>query len=114
MDQFQYGQGQASRHPHESMLGAPAMNAPVDIAKMLQPRPVPAAMLDALKARFGERCSTAQAVRDQHGRDESPFEVPPPEAVVFAESTADVAACDRRSRARKRASSSGSSNGLIM
>ena len=68
------------------------MNAPVDIAKMLQPRPVPAAMLDALKARFGERCSTAQAVRDQHGRDESPFEVPPPEAVVFAESTADVAA----------------------
>ncbi len=67
------------------------MNAPVDIAKMLQPRPVPAAMLAALKARFGERCSTAQAVREQHGRDESPFEVPPPEAVVFAESTADVA-----------------------
>ena len=67
------------------------MNAPVDIAKMLQPRPVPAAMLDALKARFGERCSTAQAVREQHGRDESPFEVPPPEAVVFAESTTDVA-----------------------
>ena len=68
------------------------MNAPVDIARMLQPRPVPAAMLAALKARFGERCSTAQAVREQHGRDESPFEVPPPEAVVFAESTADVAA----------------------
>ena len=68
------------------------MNAPVDIARMLQPRPVPAEMLAALKAHFGERCSTAMAVREQHGRDESPFEVPPPEAVVFAESVEDVAA----------------------
>jgi D-lactate dehydrogenase (cytochrome) len=58
----------------------------------LQPRPVPAAMIDALKARFGSRCSTAMAVREQHGRDESPFDVPPPEAVVFAESTEEVAA----------------------
>ena len=49
-------------------------------------------MLDALKARFGERCSTALAVREQHGRDESPFDAPPPEAVVFCESTDDVAA----------------------
>ena len=68
------------------------MNAPVDIAHFLQPRPVPAAMLGALRARFGERCSTALVVREQHGRDESPFEVPPPEAVVFAESAEDVAA----------------------
>ena len=68
------------------------MNAPVDIARMLQPRPVPAEMIAALKARFGERCSTALAVCEQHGRDESPFEVPPPEAVVFAESAEDVAA----------------------
>ena len=68
------------------------MNAPVDIARMLQPRPVPAEMIAALKARFGERCSTAAAVCLQHGRDESPFEVPPPEAVVFAESADDVAA----------------------
>jgi D-lactate dehydrogenase (cytochrome) len=57
----------------------------------MEPRPVPAAMLDALKARFGAQCSTALAVREQHGRDESPFDVPPPEAVVFAESTQDVA-----------------------
>ncbi len=49
-------------------------------------------MLDALKARFGDRCSTACAVREQHGRDESPFDVPPPEAVIFCESTDDVAA----------------------
>jgi len=32
------------------------------------------------------------AVREQHGRDESSFQVPPPAGVVFAESTADVAA----------------------
>jgi D-lactate dehydrogenase (cytochrome) len=57
----------------------------------MEPRPVPAAMLDALKTRFGAQCSTALAVREQHGRDESPFDVPPPEAVVFAESTQDVA-----------------------
>ena len=57
----------------------------------MEPRPVPAAMLDALKSRFGAQCSTALAVREQHGRDESPFDVPPPEAVVFAESTQDVA-----------------------
>ena len=68
------------------------MNAPVDIARMIRPRAVPAEMIAALKAHFGERCSTALAVREQHGRDESPFEVPPPDAVVFAESTADVAA----------------------
>src|SRR5256885_11069670 len=69
------------------------MNAPLpaQILPKLDPRPVPAAMLEALKARFGERCSTALAVREQHGRDESPFDVPPPEVVVFCESTADVA-----------------------
>ena len=48
------------------------------------------AMLEALRAHFGERCSTALVVREQHGRDESPFPVTPPEAVVFCESTDDV------------------------
>ncbi len=55
-------------------------------------RPIPAAMLAALRARFGERCSTATAVREQHGRDESAYPLTPPEAVVFCESTEDVAA----------------------
>jgi D-lactate dehydrogenase (cytochrome) len=70
------------------------MNAPVPahLLPKLEPRPVPAAMLEALKAQFGDRCSTALAVREQHGRDESPFDVPPPEVVVFCESTEDVAA----------------------
>ncbi|MEX8517968.1 MAG: FAD-binding oxidoreductase [Leptothrix sp. (in: b-proteobacteria)] len=58
----------------------------------LAPRPLPAAMLDALRTHFGPRCSTALVVREQHGRDESPFDVPPPDAVVYADSTEDVAA----------------------
>lgn len=52
---------------------------------------MPPALIEALRARFGDRCSTAAAVREQHGRDESPFDVPPPDAVVFAESNEDVA-----------------------
>ena len=70
-------------HRAASRRGDPAaMNAPLPArpaARASQPRPVPAAMLDALKARFGERCSTALAVREQHGRDESPFDAPPPD-----------------------------------
>jgi D-lactate dehydrogenase (cytochrome) len=66
------------------------MNAPLAFNQLK--RPIPEAMLAALKARFGERCTTALAVREQHGRDESPFDVPPPDAVVFCESTEDVAA----------------------
>ncbi|MEY4977988.1 MAG: hypothetical protein RLZZ352_258 [Pseudomonadota bacterium] len=57
----------------------------------LAPRPVPPGLLTALQARFGAQCSTALAVREQHGRDESVFDVPPPAAVVFAHSTQDVA-----------------------
>ena len=60
----------------------PAPNAPR--------RALPAEMLAALQARFGARCSTAAAVREQHGRDESPFDVTPPDAVVFCESNEDV------------------------
>jgi len=69
------------------------MNAPTHIAHLvpeLNLRAVPQALLDALKARFGANCSTALVVREQHGRDESSFQAPPPAAVVFAESTADV------------------------
>ena len=69
------------------------MNAPIPahLLPRLDPRPVPPPMLQALTARFGERCSTALAVREQHGRDESPIDAPPPEVVVFCESTQDVA-----------------------
>ena len=70
------------------------MNAPTKTQHLLpeiNQRAVPPALTDALKARFADRCSTALAVREQHGRDESSFAVPPPAAVVFAESTQDVA-----------------------
>jgi D-lactate dehydrogenase (cytochrome) len=53
--------------------------------------PAPAALLQALATRFGSQYSAALVVREQHGRDESSFSVPPPAAVVFAESTQDVA-----------------------
>ena len=68
------------------------MNAPLPahLTPILEPRPVPAEMLQALKAWFGDRCSSAMAVRVQHGRDESPIDAPPPEVVVYAESTGDV------------------------
>lgn len=53
-------------------------------------RPVPDALLAALKSRFDTQFSTALVVRAQHGRDESAFSVPPPAAVVFAQRTQDV------------------------
>jgi D-lactate dehydrogenase (cytochrome) len=64
------------------------MNAPNELAAL---RLVPAPMLDALRGRFGERVSTAASVREQHGRGESVYDARPPEAVVFCESTDDVA-----------------------
>ena len=70
------------------------MNAPTHpdhLLPQLALRAVPQALIDALKLRFAERCSTALVVREQHGRDESSFAAPPPSAVVFAESTTDVA-----------------------
>ena len=70
------------------------MNAPArpqHLTPEINQRATPQELIDALKAAFGERCSTALVVREQHGRDESSFSAPPPSAVVFAESTADVA-----------------------
>ena len=70
------------------------MNAPLPthVLPRAALRPLPEPMLAALHLRFAERCSTATAVREQHGRDESTYPVTPPDAVVFCESTADVAA----------------------
>ncbi len=71
------------------------MNAPIPaqhLAPVIALRDVPAELIEALQARFGANCSTAQVIREQHGRDESAFmHVPPPAAVVFAECTQDVA-----------------------
>jgi D-lactate dehydrogenase (cytochrome) len=48
------------------------------------------AAIAALRAIFGERCSTSSAVREQHGKDESWHQPAPPDAVVFARSTEEV------------------------
>ncbi len=65
------------------------MNAPTPVEAVALP--LPQGLLAALQVEFGTRCSTALSVREQHGRDESVFDVPPPQAVVFAESEAEVA-----------------------
>ncbi|MFT4149110.1 MAG: FAD-linked oxidase C-terminal domain-containing protein [Paracoccaceae bacterium] len=49
-----------------------------------------AAAIAGLRAAFGDRLSTAQAVRDQHGKDVSWHETMAPDAVVFARTTAEV------------------------
>jgi D-lactate dehydrogenase (cytochrome) len=70
------------------------MNAPAHPAHWVpEPalRAMPEGFLSALQDRFGSQFSQAMAVREQHGRDESAFTMPPPSAVVFAESTRDVA-----------------------
>ena len=69
------------------------MNAPTSAHHLhIAPRATPPELIAALQARFGAQCSLAQVVREQHGRDESVFlTVPPPAAVVFAETTQDVA-----------------------
>ena len=50
------------------------------------------AVIGALRPLFGERLSTARAVREQHGRDVTWAESFPPDAVVFARSTGEVQA----------------------
>ena len=61
------------------------MNTPAD-----RP-PLPRELAEAFTARFGSRFSVAAAVRLHHGKDESSHAPMPPDAVVFAESTAEVA-----------------------
>ncbi|WNJ99425.1 FAD-linked oxidase C-terminal domain-containing protein [Thalassospiraceae bacterium LMO-JJ14] len=48
------------------------------------------ALLGVLRQIVGERVTTADAIREQHGRDESFHPCIPPDAVVFAHSTDEV------------------------
>ena len=48
-------------------------------------------LIGELKSRYGERLSTAEAVRAHHGREESYHEPCPPDAVFFAATTEEVA-----------------------
>jgi D-lactate dehydrogenase (cytochrome) len=54
-------------------------------------RVLPEEFTAAFAAMFGERFTTKQAVRDHHGRDESFYDTMPPDAVLYAISTEEVA-----------------------
>ena len=58
-------------------------------------------LFDVLRQIVGDRVTTTEAIREQHGRDESFHPSVPPDAVVFARSTDEVArvvtACAARS-----------------
>src|SRR5437868_12843500 len=56
----------------------------------MQPSSQLAALLAALRARFGERFTTSAAAREAHGRSESYHAPHLPDAVVFPENTAEV------------------------
>jgi D-lactate dehydrogenase (cytochrome) len=66
------------------------------VSEPVAPRPADkhavARVVTALKAQFGERCSTGQSVRDQHGLGEAYAQGFAPDAVVWPLSTADVSA----------------------
>jgi D-lactate dehydrogenase (cytochrome) len=47
-------------------------------------------VVEALRALLGDRLSTAMAIRDRHGHDESYHPSHPPDAVAFAHSTEEV------------------------
>lgn len=53
-------------------------------------RSAPPDLLAALKTRFGERFSTARAICERHGQDESYHTPHPPDAVVFPRSSDEV------------------------
>ena len=55
------------------------------------------ATIAELKKLYGERVSTAHAVREQHGKDISFHEAHLPDAVVFAESAEEVQQIGRAS-----------------
>ncbi|MGN6262246.1 MAG: FAD-binding oxidoreductase [Ralstonia sp.] len=67
------------------------MNHPAPPSQCIR-KPIPPAMLDALRTRFADRISTSEAVRAHHGRDESAYDPMLPDAVVFAQTTEEVAA----------------------
>lgn len=60
------------------------MNAPASHSAL------PAPLVAALSRRLGDRFSTAAAIREQHGRDESPYAPVPPDAVVQVLGTDEV------------------------
>ena len=79
------------------------MNAPADFAPQLQPGPCRRPCWRRSRSDSAPAARPPRAVREQHGRDESPFDAPPPEAVVFCESTDDVGVAVALAHAHARA-----------
>ncbi|WP_420414519.1 FAD-binding oxidoreductase [Roseibium sp.] len=48
------------------------------------------AVVETLKTRFGDRCATSAALREQHGHTTTWIKTQPPDAVVFAQTTEEV------------------------
>lgn len=59
---------------------------------MTSTRPLAQPLLDALTALLGERFTTAHAVREHHGRDESLYDPVLPDAVAYAHSVDEISA----------------------
>ena len=59
------------------------------------PRALPDGFVERLSGLLGDRVQTGEAIRLEHGRSESHFAPMPPDAVVFAETSAEVAAIVR-------------------
>jgi D-lactate dehydrogenase (cytochrome) len=55
-----------------------------------QTAPERAHVIELLRQRFGDRLTTGQAIREQHGKGESYHPVALPDAVIFVESTEEV------------------------
>jgi D-lactate dehydrogenase (cytochrome) len=67
------------------------VNRPAPASHLLR-KPFPPELLVTLQDRFGERVTTSLTVREHHGKDESAHPMALPDAVVFPETNAEVAA----------------------
>ena len=73
----------------------------LDTPTKSKPRSAPESLLAELAARFADRFSRAEAVRRQHGHNFTWYDNQPPDAVVFATSSAEVQDVVRRCAAHR-------------
>jgi D-lactate dehydrogenase (cytochrome) len=66
-----------------------SVNHPVQLSALK--KRLPESLLAELRSLFGDRLSTAQAIREHHGRDESCYDPMPPDAVIFVHCSEEVA-----------------------
>jgi len=79
----------------------PEMAQALDTFRTAEQNSETATVVAQLKERFGERCATSMALREQHGHTTTWLKNQPPDAVVFAESTEEVAETVRLCAAHK-------------